>query len=122
MIITIERFLAAWDANQPKRWIRFAFKYFSKETAAKNMKLNNTIVYILLGLFLTGMAGTIMHLPRPIIALATYIFTGILTVLVLFLLAAVWANNLRIRRIVKYLGCTIEEYNKAADRFGNLVK
>ena len=112
---TKEELITAYKNHLPAKWIKFAFKYFSKETEKKDMKPSNTIVGILLSLFLVGFVATVAKLPRPIIKWATIAYSIILAILVGFLFAAVFANNRRIKKIVKELGCTIQEYNKAAD-------
>jgi len=38
-MITKKKFIETYANHPPKKWIKFAFKYFSKETEAKNMKL-----------------------------------------------------------------------------------
>ncbi len=115
--ITKTEFDAAYDQHLPKRWIKFAFKYFSKSTEKVNMKPSKTITGILISLFLVGFFATVFNLPRLIIAIVTLSYFAILAVLVFFLLAAVWANNLRLKRVMKILGINIYEYNLLVDRF-----
>ena len=117
MTITKEEFLVAYSKFPAKGWIKWAFKYFSKSTEKENMKLSNTIVWILLSLFLVGFFATVAHLPRLIIAIVTIAYSILLGILVLFLLAAVLTNNRRIKKIAKELGVTLEEYNKLADEY-----
>ena len=116
-MITKEKFFEVYNKYLPKKWIVFAYKYFSKETEKKNMKLNNTIIFLLAISFLIGMVGTIAHWPRVVIMWATLGYAALLTVLVLFLFAATQANNFRIRKIAKELGCSLSEYNKLADEY-----
>ena len=66
-----EEFLAIYAKHLPKKWVRFAFKYFSKQTEKKDMKLSNTIVFLLAAGFLVGMIGTIAQWPRAVIMWAT---------------------------------------------------
>jgi cobalamin biosynthesis protein CobD/CbiB len=115
--ITKKEFDAAYDQHLPKAWIRFAFKYFSKSTEKKNMKPNKTIVGVLISLFLVGFFATAFKLPRAIIATVTYAYMVLLTILVFFLLAAVWANNFRLKKVMKILGVSKTEYNKLADKY-----
>ncbi|HUW89611.1 MAG TPA: hypothetical protein VMV43_03755 [Candidatus Nanopelagicaceae bacterium] len=68
-------------------------------------------------MFLTGMLGTIMKWPRAVIATVTWIYMVLLTVLVFSLLAAVWMNNARIKKIAKKLGISLEDYNKLAEKY-----
>lgn len=115
--ITKEEFDVAYDKYQPKGWIKFAFKYFSKSTEKKNMKLSNWVAGVLLGLFGVGLLGTILQWSRAIIGTVTITYSIGLAILVLFLLAAVWANNLRLKKIMKNLNINIYEYNLLVDRF-----
>lgn len=120
--MTKEKFVSTYKKYSPKKWIKFAFKYFSKETEKKDMALNNAFVWVLGILFATGMAGTIMHWPRPVIKWVTIAYMIILTILVGFLFAAIQANNFRIRKIAKELGCTLIEYNEYVDHWGKYIK
>lgn len=115
--ITKEEFDVAYDKYQPKKWIRFAFKYFSKSTEKKNMKPRKWLAGILLSLFFVGFFATAFKLPRELIATVTYSYFAILSVLVFFLLAAVWSNNLRLKKIIKTLGINIYEYNLLVDKY-----
>lgn len=119
---TKKEFILAYGNHPARKWIKFAFKYFSKETEKKDMKLSNTIVGVLISLFLVGFVATIINLPRPIILWATVIYTVILTLFVGFLFAAAFMNNRRIKKIVKELGTTVQEYNKAAEGWGDDLK
>lgn len=115
--ITLEQFIDAYNHYPPNGWTRFAFKYFSKSTEAKNMKLSRWFVGVLLGLFGVGMLGTILKLPRPIVGTVTIGYTILLAILVIFLLIAVWMNNARIKKIAKVLGVSLQEYNWLADKY-----
>ena len=115
--ITREEFDAAYERYQPKRWIKFAFKYFSKSTEKKNMKLSNWVAGILLALFGVGLLGTILKWSRALIGTVTIAYSIGLAILVLFLLAAVWANNARLKKIMKILGVNVYEYNLLVERF-----
>jgi len=115
--ITRAEFDAAYNQHLPKGWIKFAFKYFSKSTEQKDMKPSRTIVGILLSLFAVGFFATVFHLPRAIVAPVTYTYSILLAILVFFLLAAVWANNARLKKVMKILGVNKYEYNLLVDRF-----
>ncbi len=108
--ITKERFLDVYNENQPNGWIRFAFKYFSKETENKDLKLKNTIAYVLIGLFAVGFFSTVFNAPRNIIAISTLTYSILLAVLVLYLFSANILNNIRIKKIYTELGITREKY------------
>jgi len=115
--ITKEEYDAAYDQHLPKAWIRFAYKYFSKSTEKKDMKPGRVVLGFLLSTFLIGFFATAFKLPRPIIATVTYAYMAVLTILVLFLFAAVFANNHRLKKVMKILGVSKVEYNLLADKF-----
>lgn len=117
MEITKEQFDEAYNKHLPKRWIRFAYKYFSKETEKRDLAPSTTIVVALGLCFLTGMLGTIMNWPRAVIAAVTYIYMGLLTLLVGFLFAAVQTNNRRLKKVMKILGVSKQDYNLLADKY-----
>jgi hypothetical protein len=107
----------AYNQHLPKRWIKWAYKYFSKSTEKKDMKPSRVIVGILISLFLVGFFATAFKLPRVLIAWVTFGYVALLTVLVLFLFAAVFANNSRLKKVMKILGVNKVEYNKLADKY-----
>jgi hypothetical protein len=121
-MITKKKFIETYAKHPPKKWIKFAFKYFSKETEAKNMKLSNSITWILGILFLFGLIGSIFNIPTAILAIVTYSFSAILATLVIFLMASVLCNNKRIKTIAKELDISIVEYNKLVDKWGDELK
>jgi predicted membrane channel-forming protein YqfA (hemolysin III family) len=116
--ITKEQFLDAYNKHLPNGWIKFAYKYFSDETTAKNMALNNTIVFVLMGLFAVGFFATLFSAIKSVIALVTILYSTILSTLVLYLFSAVFFNNNRINKIRKDLGgISKAEYNKLVDMY-----
>ena len=115
--ITKEEFDAAYNQHLPKRWIKFAYKYFSQSTEQKDIKPGRAFAWILGSLFLVGFFATVLKLPRVIIAWATISYMVLLTILVGFLFAAVFANNARLKKVMKILGVSKAEYNLLADRF-----
>jgi hypothetical protein len=115
--ITKEQFDAAYNKHLPSGWIKFAYKYFSKETEKKNMALKNGMVFFLLGLFLLGFFGTVFNASHKFIGIVTITYSIVLAVLVLYLFSAVFLNNWRIRKIRKELGVTAEEYNALVAKF-----
>jgi len=117
MNITKEQFDEAYNMYPPNWWTRMAFKYFSKSTERKNMKPSITITVILGVLFMTGMLGTIMKWPRAVIGTVTICYMIVLSILVFSLLAAVWMNNARIKKIAKKLGVSLQDYNQLSDIF-----
>jgi len=81
------------------------------------MKPGNVIVAILLTLFGVGMLGTILGWSRAIVGTVTIGYMIVLSALVLSLFAAVFMNNARLRKVMKVLGVTKEEYNRLVDKY-----
>lgn len=117
MNITKEQFDEAYSHYLPNWWTRMAYKWFSKSTEKKDMKPSITVTVVLLTMFLTGMLGTIMKWPRAVIGTVTISYSIILAILVFSLLAAVWMNNSRIKKIAKELGVSLQEFNDLSDLY-----
>jgi len=115
--ITKKQFDAAYNKSLPSGWIRFAYKYFSKETEKKDMSLRNYLVGILLGLFLLGFFGTVFNASHAFIGTATIIYSILLSILVLYLFSAVFLNNRRLKKVMKVLGVSKSEYNWLVNKF-----
>lgn len=109
--ISKEQFDIAYDNHQPSSWIRFAYKYFSRDTEMRDMTPKKVVVGVLLGLFALGMIAAMLGLPDKFIGLFVIPYSILLAVLVLYLFSAVFLNNWRIRRIRKELGITKWEYD-----------
>jgi len=114
---TKEQFDDVYKKYLPSGWIRFAFKYFSKETEKENMSLRNHLIFFLFGLFLLGFFGTAFKASWMFIAIPTIIYSIVLSVLVLYLLSAVLLNNFRLRKVQKILGITKSQYNALVRKF-----
>jgi len=106
--ISKEQFDVAYDNHLPSGWIKFAYKYFSRETERKDFGVKKTVVGILLGLFGLGMLASILN---KIVSVFGIPYSILLAVLVLYLFSAVFLNNGRIKRIRKELGITKWEYD-----------
>jgi hypothetical protein len=115
--ITKKQFDAAYDVHLPNSWVKFAYKYFSKETEKKDMSLRNYLVGILLGLFLLGFFGTVFNASYAFIGTATIAYSILLSILVLYLFSAVFLNNRRLKKVMKILGVTKEEYNWLVNKY-----
>ena len=115
--ISKENFFAAYNQYLPAKWIKFAYKYFSKDMETKDMKPKKIIVGFLFALFLIGFFGTVFGLAESVIIPITLTYSILLAILVLFLFAASFANNWRLKKIMKILGITKLEYNILADRY-----
>jgi hypothetical protein len=108
--VTEEQFLAVYNKHDPNKWVLFVYRYFSKETKKTDKWLSRIIYSILVSLFILGFGGTIIKLGRTFIGTITFIFTGILVLLVGVTFPAFLMNNLRIRKIRKELNLTLNEY------------
>jgi len=115
--VTKRQFDTAYKKHLPSGWIKFAFKYFSKETEKEYMSLRNHLTFILLGLFLLGFFGTVFNASWTFIAIPTIIYSIILAILVVYFLSAVLLNNRRLKRVQKILGISKSEYNTLVRKF-----
>ena len=115
--VTKRQFDKVYDKYLPNNWIKFAFKYFSKQTEKENMSLRNNVTFLLGGLFLLGFFGTVLKLSPVFIGTITIIYSVLLAMLVLYLLSAVLLNNRRIKKIIKELDIDVIEYNKLVRKF-----
>lgn len=115
--ITKEQFDYFYNKNQPSNWIKFAFRYFSKSTVEEDFIPRRIIVGILLSLFVVGFIGTVLNLGREILLPVTLGYAIILTVLVVYLFSAVMANNARLKKCMKILGCNKLQWNKLVEKF-----
>ena len=115
--ITKRQFDKAYDKHLPNKWVRFAFKYFSKETEKENLSLKNYLTFTILGLFLLGFFGTVFKAAPVFIESVAIIYSILLSAVVLFLLGAVILNNRRIKKISKELDIDILEYNRLVRKF-----
>ena len=115
--ITKRQFDAAYKQHLPSGWIRFAFKYFSKETERENLSLRNHLVFFLFGFFLMGFFGTVFEASRAFIGIPTIIYSILLAILVFYLLSAVLMNNFRLRKVRKILGISRAEYMRLVRKF-----
>jgi hypothetical protein len=116
-LITKEQFDAAYNKHLPSEWIKFAFKYFSQQTEMKDMSLKNGVAYILGGLFVFGLLGSIFNVSTVLIKIALIPYSVILASLVLYLFSAVILNNIRIGKIKKELGVNSDEYDALVSKY-----
>jgi hypothetical protein len=115
--ITKEQFDTACNKYPPNKWITFAYRYFSKNTAKSDLALKNTIVYILVGLFGVGFFSTIFGAPKRVIIFSTITYSVILALLVLYLFSAAMLNFLRLSKICEELGITRLEYDELVKKY-----
>ena len=115
--ITKEIFINAYNDYPPNKWISFAYKYFSSKTEANDLSLKNNIVVSLICVFLLGLLGTILKLPRIFILIPTLIYTVAVFVLVLYITSAVILNNIRLKRIMNFLEINKDEYKALVNKY-----
>lgn len=115
--ITKEEFDKAYAKYPPGGFIRFAYKYFSKSTTKENMKVSQSIAWVLGGAFLVGFIGTVANFPRPVIAAGTYTLCAILVGLAVIILGGAWGNNARLRKVMKKLNVTKQQYTELVNKF-----
>lgn len=115
--ITKEEFLAAYNQYLPNAFIKFVFKYFSKQTTKEDSWLKNIARVILMILFFAGFFTTAFKAPRIFIAIPTITFGAILLLVVGSMFIAGMLNNARIRKIRKILNVSKIEYNKLAEEY-----
>jgi len=115
--ISKEQFDDVHNKHLPSKWIKFAYKHFSEETKNDDMKLNKTVTYVLLTLFIVSLFSTVFKLPKLLIGMTTLLFSIILILLVLYLLSAILLNKRRLERVIKELGVNKIDYNKLVEKF-----
>jgi intracellular septation protein A len=120
MNVTIEKFLESWCKNQPSKYERFYYKYFSEY--AENKKLSMIVTIILIVPFLLGYVGTIFNADYNFLKMVTLLFSIIVVILVVPGFYILHVHNKRIKKIIKELNCTKKEYDIAVKKFGHLIK
>ena len=115
--VTKRQFDKIYGNYLPNRWIKFAFKYFSKETEKKNLSIKNNLAFVLSGLFALGFFGTVFNLNPVIIQIVVIAYSILLSSLVLYLFSAVLLNNRRINKIRKELDISKAEYDRLTRKF-----
>jgi len=118
--MTKEQFDLAYSHYPPSKFVKFAFRYFSKETEKKDFKVGNIVTALLLGSFLGGFIGTILGVSKQFIGTFTLIFCIILFIIVSMLFTAVILNNKRIDKIIKELNINRTDYNKLVEEFDDI--
>jgi len=113
-MITKEQFLSACNNHPPNAWIRFAYKYLSKETTKEDAWLVRLLTRIMLTLFGVGIVMAAIGLEDKWIVIPTIPFGIILFLEVITIIGAGVQNNIRIRLIAIDLGITVKKYNEYA--------
>lgn len=114
--ISKEQFDTACNNHQPNAWVKFGYKYFSKETESKNKGLANAIFLFLAITFLIGFLSVAFNFPIEIVKYSTYAYCIVIP-LVAYLFSIAMLNNIRIKKIIKELGITEEQYSDLSNQY-----
>ena len=109
--ITKEQFEKATNNHPPNWLIKFYWKYFSTDTVSTDKWVSKALFINLIILFWLGFFATIFHSARMLIGIPTFIYGGLLVLLCIPSFIAFKMNQLRIKKIAKELGISIEDYN-----------
>jgi len=115
--IAKEQFDEAYTKHLPGPWIKFAFKYFSKSTVEEDFAPRQWVTGILLGLFGLGFMGTVLEWGREFLLPVTVGYSILLAILVLYLFSAVIANNIRLKKAMRILGCSKWQWNQLVNKY-----
>lgn len=94
----------------PNGWTKLAFRYFSTNTAKKDMYVRRIIQGWMILLFIAGFVLTVLETAPLFIGFVTLNFVALLVLIGIFMSSAMIMNNLRIRKVRKELGLTKSEY------------
>ena len=122
MKITKEEFEKVVNKYPPNGWIRFAFKHFGKDGKDGKIiwtKFSNMVTVVLVLLFLIGFAGTISNAPRWVIKYSIMSYSIFLSIVVFYLLSAFLMNDFRLKKIMKDLNITPNQYDDLVKEFYN---
>ena len=97
--ISKEDFIRVYNQFPPNGFIKFIFKYFSKETLHKDKWLNRSIIWTLSLLFFMGFISRVLNLGDNFVKVVTIIFSAFISLIVIPLFIAVFMNNCRINKI-----------------------
>lgn len=106
-----EEFLKVYNKYLPNAWAKFTFRYFSTNTKYADYWVRNIFKGVELSLFGIGFFATVLSFPKFIIAISTITFSILLLLLGIVMLGGFVMNNRRIKKIIKELGLTDEEYD-----------
>jgi len=115
--ITKDEFDLASAQYPPNAFVKFIYRHFSKAEAYRPFQLGNLLLYILISLFAAGFTATVAEWPRPLIATVTFVYAILLAVIVISISIAYSINNSRLKKIIKLLGITAEEYNELVEYY-----
>lgn len=115
-MITKERLNEVYNKYPPNKFIKFIFKYFSSTTESKDLVVKTIVKNFLLGIFMALFFSVVFEFGMAKIFLIIY--SIVLGSVILGSLSAHIMNNLRIKKIIKELGISKEEYNNLILMYG----
>jgi len=116
-MLTKEQFEAVYNKYPPSKLEIFCIKYFSTSSLPKDRWLIWTITGILFIPFLIAFIFTVQGKANGIVRIPTFIFCALLLTALLPRIYAVILHKLRIRKIIKELGVTKQEYQILVDMY-----
>ena len=108
--ISKERFLEVYNKHLSNKWTKFAFRYFSTNTLDKDRWLSKTFVGIEISLFVIAFAFNLLGMSHTTVGILTFTFLGLLVAIAILKFGALFMNNFRIRKIIKELNISKDEY------------
>jgi hypothetical protein len=115
--MTKEQFDLSYNKYQPNKFIKFIYKYFSKNTEKKNMLPNYLIVTYMSSIIVVGILGSAFNASRKFMTIVSLLYVLVFLIFILFLFTAVLLNHLRINKISKQLNISKFEYDQLVNKF-----
>lgn len=91
------------------RLVKFMFRYFSKSTKKEDKYVSRIFSYVTLFFFFMGFLGNIIG-NDIIVKYSTFIFSGLVVLIVILSFYAFLYNNIKINKICKELNISKKEY------------
>jgi len=110
--VTLPEMKEAWDKYPPSR-----IEYFFIIKIATNKKFHGIFSAILMVLFISGFIFSAAGSSYTLVAIPTYIFTGLLVLIAIPWIGVWFKQRFRIKKIAKVLGITVREWNWLVDLY-----
>jgi len=117
MEISQQEFIYACNLYPPNKLVKFAYRYFSRSTIKKDEWLSKIVESLLFFFFLSGFIATVLQLSKKFIVIVSSLFFLLLISVGFIMTYAFISNNLRIKKICKYLKINTLEYNSLAEKY-----
>lgn len=115
--ITKKEFDAASAKFPAPKWVKFGFKYFSRNTKPKDKWVKKTVTISLVVMFLFFMVAAFTEMSMSIVKYPIILYSVLIFGIAGLMLAAVLVNNARIKKIAKELGISLEDYQALAKEY-----